>query len=102
MNDNATIFDQKNEIRPVSKTGDSCSFRVKTSFREIINVLGFEPNVTEMDDTDKVSASWGFEVYDDDIDQWIRCGVWNYRSSIYTNSWSFFGPRWVAEKLFGE
>jgi hypothetical protein len=86
------------KIEPVLKVGDSCDLTIETTYDRIVKVLGFKPNVTHMDDPEKVKASWGFTV------DGIRCGIWCYkvRSARNCTSWSFFGPKELANKLFGE
>jgi len=85
------------KIEPILKTGDSFNTSIAASYDRIVEVLGFEPNVTHLDDPDKVKASWGFTV------DGVRCGIWCYK--YYGNLkncdyWSFFGPTEIANKLF--
>ena len=58
--------------------------------------IGFEPNVTEEDDADKVTASWAFEV------DGAVCAVWSYRGSEHIRAFSAFGPRDALVAVFGE
>ena len=87
------------KIEPILKVGDSWNSGITVSYDQILEVLGFEPNVTHLDDPSKVKASWGFTV------DGVRCGIWCYK--YYGNpkkctTWSFFGPKKIAEQLFGE
>lgn len=87
------------EIKPVEKTGDCYNFSLDTSYDNIVKVLGFEPNVTHLDDSSKVKASWGFTV------DGIRCGIWCYKYYGKVENcdyWSFFGPQEIFNKLFGK
>lgn len=65
----------KNEmkIEPVLKIGDSWTCSITASYNQIVKVLGFEPNVTHLDDPSKVKASWGFTV------DGVHCGIWCYK-----------------------
>lgn len=60
---------------------------------QIIEVLGFEPNVH--DDPYKVVNSWGFRVNNKTF------GIWDYKGSHKLNTWSCYGDREVFKKLFG-
>jgi len=48
------------ELNALQKIGLSKTGELKISYKEIIEKI-FEPNVTELDDPNKVSASWGFK-----------------------------------------
>lgn len=87
------------KIEPVSKVGDHHETTIFVFYERIVKVLGFTPNVTHLDDPDKVKASWGFTV------DGVRCGIWCYKQSggpKGCSEWSFFGPKEIADKLFGE
>jgi hypothetical protein len=87
------------KIEQVFKTGDHWTVDINTTYDKIVEVLGFKPNVTHIDDSDKVKASWGFTV------DGIRCGIWCYKypgNPVNCNHWSFFGPKEIAIELFGE
>ncbi len=87
------------KIEPVLKVGDCWSTTIDVTYDRIVEVLGFGPNVTHLDDPDKVKASWGFAV------DGVRCGIWCYKQKggpKKCTSWSFFGPKELANKLFGE
>lgn len=87
------------EIKPIRKVGSCYNATVYASYKRIVEVLGFEPNVTDLDDSEKVKASWGFTV------DGVRCGIWSYKlkgSPKRCKEWSFYGPKEIAEKLFGE
>lgn len=85
-------------IEPVAKIGQSCTGNIEASYAKIVEVLGFEPNVTHLDDPDKVKASWGFTV------DGVHCGIWCYKyygNVENCNYWSFYGPSSIRQKLFG-
>lgn len=86
------------KIEPVLEAGDYFDCGVNVTYSRIIQVLGFAPNVTHLDDPSKVKASWGFAV------DGVRCGIWCYKQPSAKNckSWSFFGPKEISQKLFGE
>ena len=50
------------KIEPVLKVGDGRDCSITATYDRIIEVLGFKPNVTHLDDPSKVKASWGFTV----------------------------------------
>ena len=85
-------------IFPIRKTGKWNVCRLTNiTYDELVNIIGFEPNVTDLDDSDKVKASWGF-VYKGE-----ECGVWCYKyygDPKNCHNWSFFGPKEIAEELF--
>lgn len=60
---------------------------------QIIQVLGFAPNVE--DDPDKVVNSWGFMVNGTD-----HCAIWDYKGSHMFNRWSTYDPAGVLPALF--
>jgi hypothetical protein len=87
------------EIKPVLKTGSNSNCILNVTYKDIVEKLGFEPNVTHLDDTEKVKASWGFTVNEE------YCGIWCYKFYGKVQNcdyWSFFGSREIAEKLFGK
>lgn len=87
------------EIKPILKTGDCWACSINATYDQIVKVIGFEPNVTHLDDSDKVKASWGFTI------DGVRCGIWCYKypgNPKKCTEWSFFGPQELAKKLFGE
>jgi len=87
------------KIEPVLEVGVCYDRALSVSYDRIVKVLGFEPNVTHLDDSDKVKASWGFNV------DGVRCGIWCYKyygNPVNCNNWSFYGPAEIADKLFGE
>lgn len=86
-------------IEPVRQVGSGLNFTLHVSYNTIVETIGFEPNVTDMDDPSKVKASWGFAV------DGVRCGIWCYKhygAAESCNRWSYFGPLKVAQDLFGE
>jgi hypothetical protein len=87
------------QIIPVQKVGDGFDFSLNISYDKIVEVLGFEPNATHLDDPGKVKASWGFTV------DGVRCGIWCYKyygKVENCNYWSFFGPKEILDKLFSK
>jgi hypothetical protein len=68
------------------------------SVEEIEYVLG-SPNIK--DDPLKVSHSWGFMVTADSGATYA-CGIWSYKGSEKYNEWSYYGPRFVFDALFGK
>lgn len=68
------------------------------SFEEIEYVLGM-PNI--QDDPGKVKHSWGFMA---SLDNGISyaCGIWSWKGSEQYNEWSYSGPKFVFDALFGK
>lgn len=67
------------------------------TLEEIEYVLG-HPNV--QDDPDKVKHSWGFMVTTE-RGAVYSCGIWSYKGSEKYNEWSYYGPQFVYDALFG-
>lgn len=59
---------------------------------QIVDVLGFKPNVD--DDPDKVVNSWAFTI-DGDL-----CAIWDYKGSHLFNRWSCYDPTGALPALF--
>jgi hypothetical protein len=84
-------------IQPSRTVGVCRTANVSVSYDRIVEVLGFEPNVTDLDDQYKVKASWGFTVDGEE------CGIWCYYfdgDPRECRKWSFYGPDGIADKLF--
>jgi hypothetical protein len=64
---------------------------------EIDRIIGFEPNVK--DDPSKVKYSWGFRASAGRFK--ANCGIWDYKGSYLSKTWSTYGPAEVFQKLFG-
>lgn len=62
---------------------------------QIINALGFKPNVE--DDPDKVVNSWAFNVNGREV-----CAIWDYKGSHLYNRWSCYDPAGVLPALFDQ
>lgn len=48
------------ELFPIQQTGGGRIGTVNLSYRDMEEAIGFPPNATDLDDPDKVKASWGF------------------------------------------
>lgn len=85
------------EILPLRKIGLYRTGDLFVKYQTILDVIGFEPNTIDLDDPEKVKASWGFTA--DGAD----CAIWCYkhRGTVESCSeWSFFGPKDIEERLF--
>lgn len=85
-------------MKPIRRTGSSRKFTVYATYDEICELIG-PPNVTDMDDPDKVKASWGFM---DEATE--RMGfIWCYKTSDPKNCemWSADGDASLLHELFG-
>jgi len=93
--DQEKVDASKPVIIPINITGDCRQGTLRgLNINEITKRLGFSPNVE--DDPDKVEFSWGFTVDDE------RCGVWDYKGSALTKTFSTFGPIEALRKVFGD
>ena len=74
-------------IIPIREVGSACMGHLSATYEEIVSVLSL-PNVTDLDDPDKVKASWGFQ------DETGRKGfIWCYKQDdpIKCTNWSVDG-----------
>ena len=86
------------KITPIRKTGGSRTGTLEASYQEIVDVVG-KPNVTDMDDPDKVKASWGFQ---DDTGRKGFIWCYHYYGDVKKcNSWSTDGDTNLMTELFG-
>jgi hypothetical protein len=98
------ITDKHGEIErpgltPIRECGDSRTGTLRCSWQQIVDTVG-APNCTDLDDPNKVAASWGFQ------DQNGRKGfIWSYKvpkSMLWTNMhWSLDGDLELLIELFG-
>lgn len=83
-------------IKPINEAGSHRTGTISnTSFSEICEILGFEPNIE--DDPYKVNYSWGALV-----NNHIRIGIWDYKQSYTFGEFSTYGNPDVFKALFGE
>jgi hypothetical protein len=83
-------------IEPIHKVGSSRTGTLHgLTYTDIKTILGFEANVTELDDPYKVDASWGFAI------DGSFCGIWSYRGSGARKTWSTSGNGEKLKALFG-
>ncbi len=66
---------------------------IEVSKLDIIDTLGFPPNVEE--DPTEVECSWEFTV------DGIPCAIWGYRGRTCFDLYSTYGPEEIFIKLFG-
>jgi hypothetical protein len=84
-------------IEPIHKVGSSRTGTLHgLTYTDIKTILGFEANVTELDDPYKVDASWGFAI-DGSV-----CGIWSYRGSGARKTWSTHGDNQKLKAVFGD
>jgi hypothetical protein len=65
---------------------------LKASYKDIVERLGFEPNVK--DDPDKVTHSWAFKI------NGHKCAIWDWKGSSDKNMWSYYDPDVVLDLVF--
>ncbi len=85
-------------IVPIRQIGPGCSGMLQTSYQTIEQLVG-APNVTDMDDSTKVKASWGFM----DAATGRRAFIWCYKVAdlISCREWSIDGDKSLIDDLFG-
>jgi hypothetical protein len=88
------------KITPIRETGSSRTGTLKADYKTIVEQVG-EPNVTDMDDEDKVKASWGFKDEDTKKEGFIWCYHF-YGNPENCDSWSTDGDETLLFRLFGE
>jgi hypothetical protein len=86
-------------MKPIRERGSSRKFTIFATYQEICGLVG-PPNVTDLDDPDKVKASWGF--MDDATER--KGFIWCYRvSNPWTcEMWSADGDVSLLHELFGD
>lgn len=90
---------EKIKLIPIAKCGGGKTGELTTNYQDIVNNI-FEPNVTELDDPDKVKASWGFK-----DEKGREAFLWCYK--YYGNpqnclQWSADGDKDLLIELFGD
>jgi len=93
-------MEQKETIKiiPIREIGGSREGTLEASYDDIVDKIG-PPNVTDLDDANKVKASWGFK---DEKGRkgFIWCYKW-YGNIYYCKSWSISGTD-LLNDLFPE
>ena len=87
------------KVKPISKVGSSRTGGLSATYKEIVEKI-FEPNVTELDDPDKVRASWGFE-----DEKGRKAFIWCYKhygKKKDCTHWSVDGDMSLLIDLFGD
>lgn len=86
------------KVTPIRKTGGSKTGTLSASYDEIVAKVGL-PNATDIDDPDKVAASWGFQDAEG-----RKAFIWSYKvpkSSLADNQyWSTDGNKDLLNELF--
>jgi hypothetical protein len=81
-------------IIPIDQSGSGRDGTLSgLTVKEISQKLGFRPNCK--DDPYKIKYSWGFMI------DGVRCGIWDYKGSYKTKSFSTYGPLDALQKVFG-
>ena len=86
------------KLTPIREIGGGRKMTLNASYDKIVAVLG-EPNVTDMDDADKVKASWAFE---DEIGRKAFVWCYKYDDPRLCNHWSVDGNVHLMRDLFPE
>ena len=86
------------KLTGIRKAGSSRTGTLNVSYSEIVEKV-FEPNVTDMDDSDKVKASWGFQ---DETGR--KAFIWSYKYYGNVTDCKYFsvdGDMDLLHELFG-
>jgi len=87
------------KILPIRETGSGREGTLDNiSYAEIVEKIG-KPNVTDMDDPDKVKASWGFKVGKK------KGFIWCYKhygALKNCKTWSTDGDESLLKEIFGD
>ena len=85
-------------LTPLHQIGSECLTRLNANYQQLLDVLG-PANATDLDDEDKVGASWGFT-----DEQGRAAFVWAYgfpgAAAITCRRWSTGGNLELLEQLF--
>ena len=83
-------------IEPEYKVGSCRTALVHgLNYMQMREKIGFDPNVTHLDDPMKVDASWGMKV------DGRFCAIWSYKGSGTHSVWSAYGDHEKLAELFG-
>lgn len=88
------------KIVPIREVGSGRTGTLTTSYKNIVEKIG-KPNVTDMDDPDKVKASWGFKDEETGAEGFIWCYKY-YGKPESCKSWSTDGDATLLKTLFGD
>lgn len=86
-------------LNDLQEVGSGKDGNLKVSFNQVVQKV-FEPNVTELDDPDKVSASWAFK-----DDNGRKAFIWAYKfygNIEECNIFSTSGDRSLLKDLFAD
>jgi len=93
------MSNKKIKLSPVQECGGSKTGSLTITYDKIVAKI-FEPNATELDDPDKVKASWGF------VDDKGRKGfIWCYKyygEIEECQFWSVDGDKKLLTEIFGK
>lgn len=85
------------KLIPMFETGPMRVATLYTSFDDIVSRLGYD-NVTNLDDSSTVEASWAFS----DVETGRDLYLWCYMTGKHTcKEWSVGGDPSLAEEIFG-
>jgi len=92
-----TPKERKYNFHFIREIGNSRTGTLNTSYSDILDKIG-KPNVTDLDDQDKVKASWGFE------SNGRKAFIWCYKHSNpkSCSTWSIDGDIKLIKEIFGE
>lgn len=87
---------EKVQLPPHTKSGTL----IDLSYEEIEYILG-EPNLTDSyEESAKIRHSWGFMATAENGTAY-GCGIWSFMDSHKEGKWSYCGPKFVYDILFG-
>jgi hypothetical protein len=89
---------EKELLKPILEIGSGREGTLISSYENIVSKI-FEPNVTKLDDPDKVKASWGF-IDNNGRKAFIWC--YKYKKPKKCFEWSIDGNMDLLKEIFGD
>lgn len=87
------------KLNDLQEVGSGKDGNLKANYKEVVEKV-FDPNVTELDDPDKVGASWGFK-----DDSGRKAFIWAckfYGNIEDCDTFSVSGDRSLLKELFAD
>ena len=87
------------KLNDLQEVGSGKDGKLKVNYKQVVEKV-FKPNVTELDDPDKVGASWGFN---DDNGREAFIWAYEFYGNIEDcNTFSVSGDRGLLKELFAD
>lgn len=90
---------KKKLLKPIAEVGSGKDAHLSMNYHDIVKMI-FPPNVTKLDDPDKVKASWGCQ---DSKGRKVFIWCYKYYGAVSNcNEWSVCGDKDLIIELFGD